>query len=76
MTERALAFFFTSHTRDKHPLLLSNKSFSDLQIKEKLMEHGLAENTTVMWRKQLDGEVFYKEKNTTVDRNTRDTGEL
>ncbi|XP_026778249.3 macrophage mannose receptor 1-like [Pangasianodon hypophthalmus] len=48
------------------------------KIKEKLKEHGMTDNTMVMWRKQPDGEVFYKEKekNVTVENNTQDTGEL
>ncbi|KAK2845985.1 hypothetical protein Q7C36_010839 [Tachysurus vachellii] len=33
------------------------------QIKQKLKDHGMAENITVKWKKQPDGNVFFKEKN-------------
>ncbi|XP_017316379.1 uncharacterized protein LOC108260519 [Ictalurus punctatus] len=33
-----------------------------LQIKQKLRENGMSENTTVTWRVQSDGNIFYKEK--------------
>ncbi|XP_053089820.1 C-type mannose receptor 2-like isoform X1 [Pangasianodon hypophthalmus] len=33
------------------------------QIKQKLKDHGMAENITVKWREQPDGKVFHKEKN-------------
>ncbi|KAG7324707.1 hypothetical protein KOW79_011023 [Hemibagrus wyckioides] len=36
------------------------------QIRQKLKDHGMAENTTVKWREQPDGEEFYKEKERSV----------
>ncbi|XP_053094488.1 C-type mannose receptor 2-like [Pangasianodon hypophthalmus] len=43
------------------------------QIYQKLRDHGMAQNITVKWREQRDGEVFHKEKqnNTMVKNETK-----
>lgn len=46
------------------------------QIKEKLKEHGIAENTTIKWKQQPDGLVFHKIENNDEENKAREICDL
>ncbi|XP_027027120.1 C-type mannose receptor 2-like [Tachysurus fulvidraco] len=68
-----MPFFCYSLTKTQQIMAVNVRSNQDIndpavnaaildQIRQKLKDHGMAENITVKWRKQADGKVFHKKE--------------